>query len=138
TLTDYQVFRDGIEYNGWDVLDGEIGSSRTNEPLVNAFGEEDDYFSPDPEFEIYWTEHTVYQIAELADLTEGELNALMVYLYTPYEGKKLRAKDAAAELSKLEGKTVSPAAYRRRISDTLAKVRVVYNPKDGKASGEPV
>lgn len=125
TFTDYQVARDGVEYDGWDVLDGEIGSSRTNDAFVNSMGMDDENFSDDLELELLLEDHALYDLADEADLTEGEFNAFFVYLHEPHEGKRLKSEDAADALSKLEGKTVSPAAYRRRISDALTKIKPV-------------
>lgn len=120
-LSDYSVYKDGEMYDGWDVLDGEVEAAGASS-FLSAFGTPDNYFSADwALWEESLTEYLLYEIAEAADLTQGELNALLVYLFPP-NSLAANSEETAKILSQVEGKTVSADAYRRRKSDALKKL----------------
>lgn len=121
-LTEYRGFMDGEEYDGWDVLDGEIAG--TDGPLLNALGSNDHYFAPDPEAALFRLQHLFYHLAEEADLTEGEFYALGFAVFAGGE-TPLSSKRGAELLSNQEGKEVSAAAFRRRLADARQKAREV-------------
>jgi hypothetical protein len=123
TFTDYTVFKDGEAYDGWDVLDGEIGSGKTNEPFVNAMGSNDSYFQNE-ELEILYEEIRIYELADHADLTEGEFNALWIYVFPPHS-LRITSEEFAEMLSRKEGREVSAQAFRRRLSDVRKKLKAV-------------
>lgn len=126
TFSDYTLFREGDAYDGWDILDGEIGQGKTSEPFTNAMGEEVDFTEVPDEIRLSMleVEHMLFELAEEADLTEGELRAFQVYLFNSPDKKPIRAQIAAEILSEFEGKPVSSEAFRRRLSDARRKLKV--------------
>ncbi len=121
-ISEYRVFRDGAEYDGWDILDGEVGGA--DGPMQNALGSVDYYFTADPETESLRLIHLLHNLADDADLTEGEFNALSIAAFADGESP-LSSKHGAELLSELEGKEVSAAAFRRRLADARRKVKDV-------------
>jgi hypothetical protein len=126
TFSEYSLFHGGDVFDGWDILDGEIGQGKTSEPFVNAMGQEEDFYEiPDYErLSMLELEHLLFELAEEADLTEGELRAFQVYLCNSPDKKPISANLAAEILSEFEGKVVSPEAFRRRLSDARRKLKV--------------
>jgi hypothetical protein len=122
-FSDYILNVDGESYDGWDVVDGEI-AGRTGDAFVKAMSVEDDIFVS-TELDEELLEWEFYQLAEEADLTEGEFNAFYVYLFLAPNNDLLSSKEGASMLSEYEGKEVSPDAFRRRLSDARVKLKRV-------------
>jgi hypothetical protein len=122
-FSDYMVYQDGDAYDGWDVLDGEVEGLR-GDAFLNAMGASDSYFQENDwlGWDEEWTEYALYEVAEAANLTQGELNALRVYLFPPHS-LAIDSDEAAIILSQIEGKTVSNDAFRRRKSDAFKKFK---------------
>lgn len=123
SLSDYIVYKDGDEYDGWDVLDGEVSQAKTDDPLTNAMGTTDIYFDVS-HLEVLYLEHHVYQWAEDADLTLGELNAILIVIFPPHS-EKISSEEYAELLSEKEDKKVSAGAFRRRLSDAKKKLKEI-------------
>lgn len=154
-LSDLLTTSDGQTYDGWDMLDGDIGwktsTSRapaqpakrktarstklTDDPAEPAVG--DSVFGPTEEEQLnrytfaFWDDEEALRLwAEKAHLTPGEHNAVYVQATGSPELKdQLSSVEGAAELSELENRSISPVAYRRRLSDARRKLRKILAPK---------
>jgi hypothetical protein len=125
TFSDYRIVNEEGEFDGWDVLDGEI-EGKSGDAFLNAMGVNDEYFVTPDEVINSILEYELYSLADEADWTQGELNAMFIYLFAAPGNGPFTSKHAAEHLSTLEGKTVTPDAYRRRLSD--ARKKVTSNP----------
>jgi hypothetical protein len=117
-FSDLQISRDGELYDGWDLIDGEIGYGQHNLHPTNIF-DEPEYLglvASEPSYS------DALQLCEMANLTTGETEAVLVQALHSERGK-LKSEEAAKVLSELEGKKVSPAAFRRRLCDARKKIK---------------
>jgi hypothetical protein len=118
TFSDLQIYRDGELYDGWDLIDGEIGYGQYNEHPTAIF--ESSFFFVPPDYEPSYSD--VSHICKMANLTPGETEAVLVQALYSLRGK-LRAEEGAEILSEQAGKRISPAAFRRRLCDARKKLR---------------
>jgi hypothetical protein len=115
TFSDLQIYQDGELYDGWDLIDGEIGYGKSSTHPINVFHEKSIFrFNTETE--------DIQRRCEIAKLTEGETQAILVQSMYSFRGK-LKSEEGAKYLSEMVGKQVSPAAFRRRLSDGRKKLK---------------
>lgn len=121
-FSDYCFCRDQETLDGWDVLDGESDAMGSDD-FRNALGSADTYFEEDwGNWDVALTDIIFSHVAEAADLTQGELNTLIVYLFPPHS-LDVSSEEAAILLTQIEGKPISNDAFRRRKSDAMKKLK---------------
>ena len=124
TLSELLVYADGQLYDGYDMIDGEIGfPGRRKEKLVM---EDSNNFSSLLETASPYSQKEILEIwCEFASLTEAESNAIMIR-YMVYDGQKIPSRIIADLLSEYEDKNVTSSAYRRRLSNARKKLKALF------------